>query len=225
MIVDAPFFQQVFAGYRFSIRFYFIFDQLKMLHKKQRGDTEVLQFAGKSVGKRRDRLKARIRVSYSKRENEASSIRSRHGFFRNVFRSCKILDLNSKCNCIAFNLAIEMGRIAEQTHRVANAKNRFKTNAEFTNLVQIVNLIRLANVTKSLKVCRCKWLAIMQYFQTVGMLNKADALCLCIFCILKQLIHKMRFVRIELYDAFQSATQHSVFILRCPDSVSDIAHD
>ena len=65
----------------------------------------------------------------------------------------------------------------------------------------------------------------MENFQSIGVLNKLDTLCLSIFCVLKQLIHEMGFICVELDNAFQRTTQHSVLILSGSDSISNGAHD
>ena len=46
----------------------------------------------------------------------------------------------------------------------------------------------------------------MENFQSIGVLNKLDTLCLSIFCVLKQLIDEMGFICVELDNAFQRTT-------------------
>ena len=65
----------------------------------------------------------------------------------------------------------------------------------------------------------------MQNLQMISMLDEFDVFGFCVFCVLQELIYKVRLIRIKLNDAFQCTAQHSVLILCCPDSVSNVAHD
>ena len=225
MIIDFILFQKVFARYGLFVRVYLIFDQFEVLHEKKRRYSKVLQLPGKSINQRRKGFKSRERMTDRKRKNKTRGVWPWNRFFRNIFRPCEVLDFNSKRNCVSLDFSCITRRITIEQNGIADAEYGFEANAELANLIQGIHLIGFADIAKSLKVCRCKWLAIMQNLQMISMLDEFDVFGFCVFCVLQELIYKVRLIRIKLNDAFQCTAQHSVLILCCPDSVSNVAHD
>ena len=162
-----------------------------MLHEEQCCDSEVLQFTSKRIYKRCLGFESGICMPNSKWKNKPCRICSRQRLFCNVFRSCEILDFNCERNGIIDTFSIIVRWIAVESNGVTNTENRFEAYTKLSDLVKVVHFIGFSNITKALKVRRCKRLAVVHDFKSVRILYKPDALCLCIFGVLQQLIYEM----------------------------------
>ena len=225
MVVNHLLLQQIFACYGLILCLDLILDQFKVIHEEKRRNAEILQLPRKRVHERGQRFKSRIGVPHRKRKHKMSGISPRHFLRRDILRPCEVLDFNSKRNSVSLDFSCITRRITIEQNGIADAEHGFEANAELANLIQVIHLIGFADIAKPLKVCRCKWLAIVQNLQPISMLDEFNVFGFCVFCVLQEFIYKVRLIRIKLNDSLQGAAKHSVLVLCRSDSVSNVAHD
>ena len=167
MVVNHLLLQQIFSCYGLILCLDLILDQFKVIHEEKRRNAEILQLPRKRVHERRQRFKSRIGVPHRKRKHKTSGISPRHFLRRDILRPREVLNFHSEGDSIADHCPSVMSRFTIQPNCVTDAENRFKSNTEFANLIQIIYFVRFSDVADPLKVCRREWLSVMQYFQPV----------------------------------------------------------
>ena len=118
------------------------------MHEEQRGYTEILQPFSQCFVKQFDTFKAGKSEANTVRKYKQRCVPSRdiHGCY--IHRASKILNFNGKGLTIITYLF--RPRSAIETNLITNTEYRLKAHTKFTDLIQVIDLIRLANIAKSL---------------------------------------------------------------------------